>query len=178
MDLAMGSKFMRRFIWLFLLPFLLPWQAVSADVGPKPSMDFGFKQEFSGPSVTITSGVMYECEQSDCQDAKPLQRLGPQGFSCADFHCSAMAYGFSPYHRIEITFSDGKTRRSNIFKTTQFQATYQVAVRQDDLLVQSRFSLNLFTPITYILLCAGCLLGVAILVIVIVLIVRRTARKK
>jgi hypothetical protein len=141
-------------------------------------MDFKFKQESSNNPVTIISGILFECEQTDCQDAEPMEELGPQRFSCAATTCSALAYGFSPYHRLEITFSDGKNRQSNVFKTTQFQATYQVSIRQDDLLVQPEFSLNFYTPLTYFLLCGGCLVGITLLVIVIVLLVRRTAKKK
>ena len=174
----MFPRFKHGFAWLLLFLSFFPPAAVSADVGPKPTMDFTFKQEFPGSPVTIMSGILFECNQSDCQDAKPLQEMGPQRFSCAANNCSALAYGFSTYHRLELTFSDGKTRQSNVFRTTQFQARYQVTIRQDDLLVQSRFSLNLFTPLTYILLCGGCLVGIAILVIMIVLVVRRTRNKK
>jgi hypothetical protein len=178
MDGTMFSKFKKDFVLLVLLLALMPLYTVLADTGPKPSMDFEFKQEFSSTPVTITSGILFECEQSDCQDAKPLQELGPQRFSCVAISCSALAYGFSTYHRLEIEFSDGKTRQSNIFKTAQFQASYQVTIRQDDLLVEPKFSLNFFTPLTYVLLCSGCLVGLAFLVIVIVMLVRRSAKKK
>jgi hypothetical protein len=164
-------------MFLILLP-LLPLQIVSADVGPKPSMDFEFKQGFTGQPVTITSGTLFECDQSDCQDAKPLERLGPQGFSCETNRCSAMAYGFSTYHRLEIQFSDGITRKSNIFKTAQFQSVYEVTIQQAELLVKSKFSLNIFSSLTYILLCAGCLVGIIIIILIIVLLVRRANRKK
>ena len=165
-------------ILIFFLVGIIPPAGVSADVGPKPSMEFTFNQEFSGTSVTITSGILFECEQPDCQDASPLQELGPQRFSCAVTVCSALAYGFSSYHELEIHFSDGITRTSNIFKTSQFQGSYNVGVRQNDLLVTPRFSLNLFTPLTYVLICSGCLAGIVILVILIVLLIRRSARKK
>ena len=166
------------FILSFILLALLPLYTVSADTGPKPSMDFTFQQQPSATHLTITSGILFECEQSDCQDAKPLQVLGPQRFSCAETVCSAMAYGFSTYHRLEIQFSDGKTRQSNVFKTAQFQSSYQVTIRPDDLLVEPKFTLNLFTPLTYVLLCSGCLLGIVILVALISFLVRRSKRKK
>jgi hypothetical protein len=166
------------FFMLILMLGILPMHAVSADTGPKPSMDFLFKQGFSGAPLTIKSGTLYECEQSDCQDAKALRELGPQRFSCTSSGCSALAYGFSTYHRLVINFSDGKIRQSNIFKTTQFQASYQVTVRQEDLLVEPTFSLNLFTPWTYILLCVGCLVGIVILVTLFFLLTRRIAKKK
>jgi len=157
---------------------LIPLFTVSADTGPKPSMDFTFKQEIATSPLTITSGMLFECNQSDCRDAEPLQVLGPQRFSCTETACSAMAYGFSTYHRLEIQFSDGKTRRSNVFRTAQFQSSYQVTIRPNDLLVKQEFTLNAFTPLTYLLLCLGCLVGIAILVILIILLVRRSKEKK
>jgi hypothetical protein len=173
------SKIIKNGLILFLLlSSFLPLWAVSADIGPKPGMAFEFKQWFSGSPVTITSGILFECEQPDCQDAKPLERLGPQGFSCSVTSCSALAYGFSTYHRLEIQFSDGKTRQSNVFKTAQFQSSYIVTIRQDDLLVEPKLSLDWYSPITYLLLCACCLVGVAVLIVAIVLIVRRVTRKK
>ena len=174
----MFTKRKQVFFLLFLLLALLPLYAVSADTGPKPSMDFKFKQETSATPLTITSGILFECEQSNCQDAKALQELGPQRFSCTETGCSAMIYGFSTYHLLEIQFSDGKTRRSNVFKTAQFQSSYQVTIRPDDLLVESKFTLNLFTPLTYVLLCSGCLVVIAILVVLIILLVSRSKKKK
>ncbi len=174
----MLTKSKHVIILSFLILGLLPLYAVSADTGPKPSMDFTFKQENSATPLIITSGILFECEQSDCQDAKPLQLLGPQRFSCTETDCSAMAYGFSTYHRLEIQFSDGKTRQSNVFKTVQFQSSYQVTVRPDDLLVEPKFSLNLFTPLTYVLFCSACLIGIVILVVLIIFLVRRSKKKK
>ena len=174
----MFTKRKQVFILSFLLLALLPLYTVSADVGPKPSMDFTFEQGTSATPITITSGILYECEQSDCQDAKPLQAVGPQRFSCTETGCSALAYGFSTYHRLEIQFSDGKTRQSNVFKTAQFQSSYSVTIRPDDLLVESKFTLNLFTPLTYVLLCSGCLVGIAILIVLIIFLVRRSKKKK
>ncbi len=172
-------KKIRMWVILFLLlSSFLPLWTVSADVGPKPSMDFEFKQGFSGSPVTITSGILLECERPDCQDAKPLEQLGPQRFSCGATSCSALAYGFSTYHRLEIQFSDGKTRQSNVFETAQFQSSYKVTIRQNDLLVEPKLSLNLFSTTTYLLLCACCLIGVAVLIVAIVLIVWLIARKK
>ncbi|MFH2103865.1 MAG: hypothetical protein ABIJ39_10980 [Chloroflexota bacterium] len=88
-------------ILLLLAVSFLPLRSVSADMGPKPSMSFEFKQEFTGDQVTITSGILLECEQSDCQDAKPLQEAGPQRFTCGESSCLAIAYGFSTYHQLE-----------------------------------------------------------------------------
>src|SRR6266540_5331970 len=95
----------KTFLLLFLLiQLFLPTNNAFADTGPKPTMEFAF----SGDQATIVSGTLFECEQSDCSDAAPLQELGPQRFTCDDMSCSALAYGFSTYHKIEIQFSDGK----------------------------------------------------------------------
>lgn len=161
--------------FLSLLAFL-PTQTVLADTGPKPSMDFQFRQEMTGePPVTITSGILYECDQSDCSDAAPIEEVGPQGFRCEVNSCSAVAYGFAPYHRIEIEFSDGKTRQSNIFETAGFDSSYLVTIRPEDLLVETRFSLG-GLPRTAIILIACCcaVLGVGLVVGLIMFLLRRS----
>jgi hypothetical protein len=179
----MSAKYRRVAILILLWLAFMPFRAVSADTGPKPTMDFTFEQGIPGQSLTIVSGTLYECEQADCQDAKPLEQLGPQGFSCGDTTCHALGYGFSPYHRLEIQFSDGKTRQSNIFQTDGFGSTYEVTIRPDDLLVRAQINpLNLLPtknlPGTVVLLCA-CLLGlIVVIVVVVILVVNRRSRKK
>lgn len=163
--------------FLLLLLALLPAQIVLADTGPKPTMDFQFKQELAGEPVTITSGVLYECNQSDCSDASPLEQLGPQGFRCDTESCSATAYGFAPYHKIEIQFSDGKTRQSNIFETAGFDSKYTVTVRPDDLLVESQFSLGVLPPLYLIIItCVCALVGVGLVVGLIIFLLRRSKK--
>jgi hypothetical protein len=159
----MTSKLTKLFL-LFLLLAFLPARAVLADTGPKPSMDFQFQQEMTGePPLTITSGILFECDQSDCSDAMPLEEGGPQGFRCELNSCSAVAYGFAPYHQIELEFSDGRTRQSNVFETAGFDSKYMVTIRPDDLLVEARFSPGVF-PRTGILLiaCICALAGVGL----------------
>jgi hypothetical protein len=165
-------------LFLFLLVFL-PVHVALADTGPKPTMDFQFRQEMTGePPVTITSGILYECDQSDCGDAAPIEEVGPQGFRCEVNSCSATAYGFAPYHRISIEFSDGKTRQSNVFETAGFDSKYMVTIRPDDLLVEARFSLGGF-PRTAIILIACCcaVVGVGIVIGLIVFLSRRVSKR-
>ncbi len=169
----------KTFLLLFLLiQLFLPINNAFADTGPKPTMEFTFKQELSGEIATITSGILYECEQSDCSDAAPLQQLGPQRFSCDVLSCGALAYDFSPYHKLEIQFSDGKTRQSNIFETAGFDSKYTVTVRADDLLVESHFNLGNMFPrtVTVLLLCA-CILMIGVVVIGVIIFFIRRRRK-
>lgn len=173
----MIPKLTKLFLLFLSLQIPLPAQIVLADTGPKPTMDFQFKQELTGEQVTITSGTMYECEQYDCSDAAPLQELGPQGFRCDAESCSATAYGFANFHRLEIQFSDGKTRQSNIFETAGFDSKYTVTVRPDDLLVEARFSLNVLPSLWIIIVtCICALVGVGLVLGLIIFLVRRSKK--
>ena len=164
-------------LFLSLLIFF-PAQPALADTGPKPSMEFEFQQQMTGElPVTITSGMLYECDQPDCRDAMPLEEGGPQGFRCQVNSCNAIAYGFAPYHRIEIEFSDGMTRQSNVFETAGFDSKYRVTIRPDDLLVEARFSPGVF-PRTGMLLiaCACALVGVGLVGGLAIFLIRRSKR--
>jgi len=170
---------LKKLLWLLVfLQLSLPLQSAHADTGPKPSMEFEFNQELLAEPVTIVSGILYECQESDCRDAKPLEELGPQGFGCSTDSCSAMAYGFAPYHRIEIEFSDGQARGSNIFQTAGFESKYQVTVNPGDLQVEPQFSLPAPQWSIGILLLCACLLGGGVLLIAaVVFFLRRSSRK-
>lgn len=130
-------KFISRILPLVLL-LLIPTTSAFADMGPKPYMEFEFTHE--GTESLIVSGIMYECDQPDCSDAQLLEEVAVQGFYCYQgVSCSAVAYGFKPYHRIELTFADGRTLESNVFETVGFISNYTVTVREMDLLVEERF---------------------------------------
>ena len=146
-------------IFLLLLLTLLPTFTALADTGPKPSMEF----TFTGQDVTIVSGILYECDQPDCSDAQPLADLGAQGLYCETSRCRALAYGFAPYHILEIQFVDGTTRASNIFETAGFDSKYKVTVNPEDLFVESQLNLDFITgsPLWVVLCC--CALGVGLL---------------
>ena len=111
-----------------------PVQPVHAEAGPKPGMDFSFS--FDGDASDITGGELLECNQADCMDAAPLPQLGPQGFTCTVNSCSSIAYGYADYHKLRITFADGRTLESNIFQKKAFSANYTVKVNKDTLEVK------------------------------------------
>jgi len=104
-------------------------------------MDFEFRQLSPGVPLTIVSGALLESSRADCNDATPLEPFGSQGFLCTPTNCHALAYRFKRYHRLELQFSDGKTRRSNVFKTAQLRSDYEVTIGPDDLLVQPQIHL-------------------------------------
>jgi hypothetical protein len=128
--------------------------------------------------LTIISGILYECNQPDCVDAAPLEELGPQGLYCEATSCRAFGYGFAPYHILEIEFSDGVTRRSNIFETAGFASKYTVTIQPDDLSVKAQFSLGAIPPtILFFLVCACACNGGALLTGVIIFLIMRAVKK-
>lgn len=164
---------MRIFFGLALLTLAaVPLQTARADTGPKPTMEFSFEYEIS-PAPAIVSGILEECYQADCSDAHPLMKGGPQHFDCGSAMCSSLAYSYSKYHRLRIEFSDGKTRQSNIFGKNYFYASYSVAVRENDLLVEEKigefapfFSLEWILLGGAFLLVAGFLISIILLLVV------------
>jgi hypothetical protein len=99
-------------------------------------MDFQFEWDSGVEASTISAGILYQCDESDCSDAAPLEEVGPQALYCEPEACSATGYGFAPYNMLEIEFSDGVTRRSNVFEQIDFESYYAVHVRAEDLLVE------------------------------------------
>ena len=163
------------FLSFIVVLLILPTYIALADTGPKPQMEFVFKGTDEG-ELQIISGELYECDQSDCSDAAPLEKLGPQGLYCDTIGCRATAYGFAPYHILEVEFSDEVTRRSNIFETGGFNSRYTVTVQPNDLLVEKKFSLNIFEGGTLFIACI-CIIGIGLTVVLILFFRRRSATK-
>ena len=173
----MVTKHIKKlFLLLFSLMMILPAQIVLADTGPKPTMEFHFKG-LDPEMMQIVSGILYECDQPDCGDAKPLEELGPQRLTCTTTGCHALAYGFAPYHILEVEFSDEVTRRSNVFETAGFNSNYSVTIQPNDLLVKSQFNLGVLHPYLWILV-IGCLCSVVVISLIVGLIVFLVRRSK
>ncbi len=171
----MTSKGKLLVLALTFFAILIPFRSASADMGPKPSMEFTFEQEIAAETLTILDGELYECDLPDCSDARPLEKVAVSGLYCYDGKsCHAVAYGFSDYHYLEIEFSDGVTRRSNIFETSTFNGKYDVTIQESDLLVKARFTLDPLSGTTWLILCGGCLLALLIITAFIIIVVRRT----
>jgi hypothetical protein len=162
---------------VILLGALMHARLVHADTGPKPSMDFQFSFESGVTESTIVSGILFQCSESDCSDAAPLEELGLQGLYCEPISCRAIGYGFAPYSMLEIDFSDGVTRRSNIFEQAGFESYYTVHVRQDNLFVEPRNSPAAIPTWAMVLIACTCGLAVLGLVAGLVVYLRRRARQ-
>jgi hypothetical protein len=162
-------------LFILILSLCFPTNHVDADIGPKPSMDFEFEYE-TGQPLQIVDGMLYECDQANCSDAKPLEEWGPQGFSCTSVSCSSMAYRYSNFHRLLIRFSDGKDRQSNIFQGDSFNSTFRVVVRENDLVVEKiHRGSNPFGWTLFALFLGGIftiLLGIVLLILFVITILR------
>jgi len=165
------SNFKKILMLIPILLVLLPFGKVSADA-PPPSMDFEFYPQTSGVTITILSATLYGCEGSDCQNPIPIP------ISCGDSNCHANA-GYSS-NRLEVRFSDGKTRRSNVFQSNAAHTVYKVTIRPDDLLVetQSTSGYQSASGFFQLAIICVCLAGILILVILLIIFLIRRSRKK
>ena len=165
------SNFKKILMLIPILLVLLPFGKVSADA-PPPSMDFEFYPQTSGVTITILSATLYGCEGPDCQNPIPIP------ISCGDSNCHANA-GYSS-NRLEVRFSDGKTRRSNVFQNTAAHTVYKVTIRPDDLLVETQSTSGYQSASGFFelaIICV-CLAGILILVILLIIFLIRRSRKK
>ena len=146
----MNVKKLYLLIGIVLIVGFLPQGNVSADMGPKPSMDFEFVQEMPGEILTMASWVLRFCKDEDCIDGYisdyPVLK-------CENNSCSVggnfIAYDANQeIYQLEIVFSDGVTRKSNSFKRTYFDAIYKVVIRSEELAVKelrgSNINYNMF----------------------------------
>lgn len=105
--------------------FILYALPAMADLGPKPTISIELQNVLPAP---IATGTLLLCNQSDCNDAKPLQDYGPQHFDCSQFSCWGLSYGFSPYLRLKLMLQNGTNIESQIFTKKEFDARFTGAV--------------------------------------------------
>ena len=136
------------FISLFFATFFFIPTSVYADLSPKPSMTF----DISVPDrILLIGGEQMECQDAECQDSQPLGEAGPQRFFCIakDNKCFSRAYGYAPYHKLSLQFSD-TTRESNVFQSRAFDASFSVNVKDHTLIIEQKKSeisgKDIFTP--------------------------------
>jgi hypothetical protein len=136
MQIKNGKK-IKSLNLLSLIIFLLI-DPVYADIGPKPQMDFKIVYETSKP-ISIIEAKQMECQDKECLSAKPLEKVGPQGFECIRTRiediCGSLAYGYAPYHKLVFKFTD-RIRESNVFPTDEFYGKYTVTVTDSALVVK------------------------------------------
>jgi len=149
----------KNLILLFLFLIIIP--LTLADMGPKPTMGFDF--DFQSANITIQNGILLQCQDSECINSSPLQEVGPQRFECEETRCYALAYGFSPYQKLVINFSD-KQRESNVFsEPTGMSGQYLVIVEPDILRVNTSIKSEDYSFIFALIITLVVELGIAYL---------------
>lgn len=108
-----------------ILTLLLALNA-HADLGPKPTMKFAWKEL---GDVDLASLRLLQCKDESCKDAKPLMDAGPQHFSCAEEQCGALAYGFAEFNQLAGKTKKGKDAKSNVFKAAGMESEYVVSAK-------------------------------------------------
>ncbi|MFH1112275.1 MAG: hypothetical protein V1712_04425 [Patescibacteria group bacterium] len=140
------KNYLKLFTKFFVVIVLLIFPFVAgADIGPKPSAYFRLEYHNIAP-ITVVEATLIQCKESNCSDATPLPDYGPQHFSCTNNSCETLSYGFTPYQRLVIKFSDNKIRESNIFSIQDvMNASYTVNVRNNDLVVTTSLLPSFFS---------------------------------
>ena len=166
------SNLKKILILVAMILIFLPLKTVSADA-PPPSMDFEFHSQTSGAALTIMSGKLYDCGKSDCKNETSIP------IYCDETTCHAIA-GYSSY-QLEIRFSDGTTRRSNIFQNNSAYTVYKVTIRPDDLLVETQSTSGYQSGSAvfelFLIICI-CLTGILVMVVLLIIFLRRHSRKQ
>lgn len=174
---------------VIILSLVVPWQSVRADSAPKPSMQFTIEYAID-PPPELVSGHMMVCADRTCANPRPFgsgygsgsgtpdpawlthppEQYIYERISCSGQSCTAYN-PYDDYYRLDFTFSDGKTRVSNVFGKVNFYASYRVTVRENDLRVEELpgfgMPLNWLGPIGYgiVLLVIALYLGLMILLL-------------
>ena len=123
-----------RLVIVILIGIALLSYSVIADLAPKPTMSFNIIDETSN-HARFLGGEQFQCEDQNCVNMTPLGTLGPQQFTCRGDSCRSLAYGYRPYQKLVLNFSD-KLRESSIFSTESFNAEFNVKVTDSQLSVE------------------------------------------
>ncbi len=109
-----------------------------ADVSPKPEMDFSFIYETENkPLIDPAHSEQIQCTDNQCLESKPLGHYGIQKLYCSAGKCFSVAYEYTDFQKLIISFEDGSIRESNIFiAPRKLRARFNVYVHEKALFVE------------------------------------------
>ena len=124
-------------LFLFLL-LIFPLAAAWGDVSPKPEMEFSFIYNTDKkPLINPLLSEQIQCSDNQCWESKPLGHYGLQKLYCSSAACTAVAYEFTDFQKLIISFEDGSKRESNIFPSShKLRSRYNVYVDETSLQVE------------------------------------------
>ena len=111
---------------------------VWADVSPKPEMEFSFIYETENkPLIDPAHSEQIQCKDNQCLESKPLGHYGIQKLYCSAGKCFSVAYEYTDFQKLVISFADGSVRESNIFiAPRKLRARFNVHVHDKALIVE------------------------------------------
>ena len=127
---------MKKLLLITLLTCLMlpAW----ADVSPKPEMDFSFIYETENkPLIDPAHSEQIQCSDNQCLESKPLGHYGIQKLYCSAGKCFSVAYEYTDFQKLVISFVDGSIRESNVFTAPRkLRARFNVHVHENNLTVE------------------------------------------
>jgi hypothetical protein len=106
-----------------IFPIALLSLPAFADIGPKPTQHYAFKNL---GKIEYASIQLLQCQDSECKETAPLSKVGPQHFDCCDTGCTSMAYGYTVVSQLEGKV-DGRIVKSKPFKTEGMNNDYEIS---------------------------------------------------
>jgi hypothetical protein len=116
---------------------LSPGATVYADAGPFPAQSMRFTFESQVQPDSIVDYHLLGCEDESCNKSEQ----GSEYFYCDNQGCYARYIRGTPKFRLVIEFAD-KTKWSNLFTKTAYNAEYVVTVTGDSLQVREVITLR------------------------------------
>jgi len=119
----------------------LPTGRASADIGPKPTLEFRFSYP-PGQSLYAVSGTLLGCTDADCLETTTLKNNPYISLHCQADSCSGTLFNSDQLMRLQVLFSDNKTRLSNPFTPSAMRNVYSVKVQDNDLALSRNIILS------------------------------------
>lgn len=139
----MNRKILLQLVILTIFSSLvwLPTGQASADVGPKPTLEFRFAYP-PGRSLSAVSGTLLGCKDADCLETTPLKNNPHISLRCQADSCSGTLFNSDQLMCLQVLFSDNKTRLSNPFTPSAMRNVYSVKVQDNELVVSRNILLS------------------------------------
>jgi hypothetical protein len=124
---------MKKFILIAACVFAASYCV--ADIMPKPQIIYNFEYFTAEPlEINPLVSEQIQCADALCMESAPLGSYGLQKLNCGKKECFATAYEFKPFQKLAVSFNDGQTRYSQVFKTPRsLRSAMQVNVYDDGL---------------------------------------------
>jgi hypothetical protein len=102
-------------------------------------MEFSFIYETENkPLIDPAHSEQIQCKDNQCLESKPLGHYGIQKLYCSAGKCFSVAYEYTDFQKLVISFADGSVRESNIFIAPRnLRARFNVYVHEKNLTVEA-----------------------------------------